>query len=198
MTTLPFLGNELLEGERVRLALPHENDIEPIALWSHDMGQQRMLRRGMVYPGTVEGMRGWMTEMLNGDKDYPFAIRAQDDDRLIGMLVIKDIFWQARHCSFFISIGDAAERGRGYGTDAVRTMLKYAFMEMNMHCVRLEVMGYNTGAIRSYEKAGFHKDGTLRAFVYRDGVYYDIETMSILRNEWEQLYNGSRKPIEKN
>jgi len=104
------------------------------------------------------------------------------------LLVIKDIFWASRHCSFFIGIGKAADRGQGFGTDAIRAMLKYAFLEMNLHAVRLEVMSYNPGGMRAYEKVGFKLDGTLRACVYRDGVYYDIYAMSILRREWEALY----------
>jgi RimJ/RimL family protein N-acetyltransferase len=119
----------------------------------------------------------------------PFAVRTLVEDRLVGLLVIKDIMWQARHCSFFIGIGDPTERGRGYGSDAVRVLLRYAFLEMNLNRVGLEVMAYNAEAIHAYEAAGFQQDGRLRAFVYRDGVYYDVLTMSILRAEWEHLYD---------
>lgn len=185
----PFLGSDLLVGKKVRLARPVHDDIAVFAAWSLDLEYQRLLRRGMVYPGSVEEHVAWFAEMARQeDKYYPFSIRTLVEDRLVGLLVLKDIFWQARHCSFFIGIGDPTERGRGYGSDAVRVVLRYAFLEMNLNRVGLEVMAYNTEAIHAYQAAGFQVEGRLRAFVYRDGVYYDIETMSILRSEWEALY----------
>lgn len=191
---VPFLGKELLRGELVRLARPASADFAPIARWSEDMEYQRLLRRSMVYPGDEAGIADWFSK-IDEYEFAPFTIRTLDEDRLVGMLAIKDIFWQSRHCSFFISIGDEADRGRGYGSDAVRVMLTYAFWEMNMNCVRLEVMSYNEAAQRSYEKVGFTADGILRQFVYRDGVYYDIQLMSMLRSEWEARYVGSlRRP----
>lgn len=185
----PFLGSELLVGKKVRLTRPVQEDIPVIAGWSLDLEYQRLLRRGMVYPGSVEDHIGWFEEMAKGETMFPFSVRTLVEDRLVGMLVIKDIMWQARHCSFFIGIGDPTERGRGYGSDAVRVLQRYAFLEMNLNRVGLEVMAYNEDAIRAYQAAGFHSEGHLRAFVYRDGVYYDVLLMSILRSEWEALYD---------
>lgn len=185
----PFLGRELLIGDKVRLNRPVHDDIVTFAGWSLDLEYQRLLRRGMVYPGSVEDHIGWFQDMAKGEAEMPFSIRTLVEDRLVGLLVIKDILWQARHCSFFIGIGDPTERGRGYGSDAVRVLLRYAFLEMNLNRVGLEVMAYNAEAIRAYEAAGFQNDGRLRAYVYRDGVYYDVITMSILRPEWEALYH---------
>ena len=184
----PFMGNELLQGEKVYLAMPTHDDIAAFAKWTHDIEFQRYLRRGMVYPSSVEQFMGWFSEMLKGENDLPFSIRLREDDRLVGQLVIKDIMWASRHCSFFIGIGLKEDRSKGYGSGAIRIMLQYAFLEMNMNAVRLEVMSYNPGGVRAYEKVGFKLDGTLRSCVYRDGVYWDIHAMSILRSEWEAQY----------
>lgn len=186
---VPFLGKDLLRGDLVCLARPTKEDIAHFAKWSADMEYQRLLRRGMVYPGSLEEHEAWFAEMAKDEQSFPFSIRTLVEDRLVGMLVIKDIFWQARHCSFFIGLGNPEMRGRGYGSDAIRVMLKYAFLEMNMNRVGLEVMSYNAAALHSYERVGFQLEGTLRAYTYRDGVYYDMHVMGILRNEWEALYN---------
>ncbi len=190
---VPFLGNELLSGDLVRLARPVPADFAEIARWSADMEYQRLLRRALVYPGTETEIAEWLGGKTDEYEFAPFTIRTLDEDRLVGFLGIKDIFWQSRHCSFFVSIGDSAERGKGYGSDAVKAMLKYCFWEMNLNRVGLEVMSYNEAAKRSYEKIGFKHEGTMRQWVYRDGVYYDIELMSILRPEWEALYGESSK-----
>ncbi len=148
----------------------------------------RTLRRGLVYPNTGEDYDEWWSDLAKHESGYPFAIYRNDDSTLIGFLVLTDIFWQARRCSVIIGI-DPAERGKGFGTDALRVALKYAFLEMNLIRVGLEVMVYNEAGLRAYTKVGFVSEGRLRAMVYRDGVYYDVQPMSILRPEWEQLYN---------
>lgn len=194
MTTTPFLGNELITGKRVRLTIVERGDLPTIADWHNDMLYARLLRRGMVDPfASPEGFGEWLTGVYSKwDKaELPFAIRTLAENRLVGWLMIKDVMWQARHCSFFIGIGREEDRGKGYGSDAVRTMLRYIFMEMNLNCVRLEVMEYNASGIVAYERVGFRQDGRLRAFVYRDGVYYDIITMSITREEWDALNRPS-------
>ncbi|MBE2271377.1 MAG: GNAT family N-acetyltransferase [Anaerolinea sp.] len=184
---VPFLGADLLRGELVRLTRPIDADYAEIARWSLDMEYQRLLRKSMVYPSNEAETASWLGK-VDEYEFAPFSIRTLVEDRLIGFLAIKDIFWQARHCMFFISIGLDADRGKGYGTDAVRVMLKYCFWEMNMNRVGLEVMLYNDAARRSYEKVGFTAEGTLRQLVYRDGVYYDVLLMSMLRPEWEARY----------
>ena len=189
---VPFLGNELLRGERVRLAHLIDGDYAILARWTDDMENQRLLRRAMVYPSDEGGTRDWLSK-VDEYQFVPFGIRALDDDRLVGMLAIKYIFWQSRHCSFFINIGEAADQGKGYGSDAVKVMLKYCFWEMNMNRVGLEVMSYNDAAKRTYEKIGFKAEGVMRQYVYRDGVYYDVHLMSMLWPEWDALYAESSK-----
>ncbi len=184
----PFLGNDLLRGDLVSLARPQKDELSVIAGWSNDMDYSRSLRRGLVYPNTGEDYDEWWTDLAKHETGYPFAIHRSDDSSLIGFLVLTDIFWQARRCSVIIGI-DPTQRGRGYGTDALRVALKYAFLEMNLIRVGLEVMLYNDAGLRAYTKVGFVPEGRLRAMVYRDGVFYDVQPMSILRPEWERLYN---------
>ncbi len=183
-----MLGSELLEGENVYLTRPTPEDISVIAGWSHDTAYYRSLRRGISYPETAEEYEEWFRGMVREQSGYPFAIRRRGDQQLVGWLALREIFWQARHCTFVIGI-DPALRGRGYGTDAVRVMLRYAFMELNLNRVELVVIQYNDAGIRAYGKAGFRYEGTQRAAVYRDGVYYDVVMMAMLRAEWETLYN---------
>lgn len=183
----PFLTHDLLRGTHVVLRKPTPQDVVSFTEWGSDMEYARLLRRGWVIPPSMDAMQSWYGQMDKSDNEIPFSIFTRDDDRLIGMMVINNIFWQARHCSFFIGIGDPADRGRGYGVDSLRVLLRYCFQEMNMQAVRLEVIGYNDQARHAYERVGFKHDGVLRSFVFRDGVYYDIDCMSILRDEWTDV-----------
>lgn len=181
---LPFIGQNLLRGDKVYLNRIQRADCATIARWSDDMEYQRLLRRSEVFPGTAEEFEGWIFSRRDED-GYMAAIRTLADDTLIGMLEINRVMRQARHCMFWIGIGEPTYRGSGYGSDAIRILLRFAFQEMNLNRVGLEVMSYNTRAIATYERLGFQHEGRQREMVFRDGVYYDILLMSILHREWQ-------------
>lgn len=71
----------------------------------------------------------------------------------------------------------------------MRLALRFAFMELNLHRVTLDVFEYNPRAIRSYEKAGFREEGRRRQLLLRNGRRWDEIEMGILREEWLKL-NG--------
>ena len=85
-----------------------------------------------------------------------------------------------------IVIGEKSEWSKGYGTDAIRTLLDLGFCEMNLHRIFLRVDSDNARGIRCYEKAGFQLEGTFRDAVFREGVYHDQHVMSILQTEFAQ------------
>ena len=86
-----------------------------------------------------------------------------------------------------IGLGAREYWGQGYGTDAMQTLLRYAFTEMNLRRLTLLVFDYNPRAIRSYEKCGFVKEGTVRGVLQREGQRWDWHYMGILKEEWESL-----------
>ena len=84
-----------------------------------------------------------------------------------------------------IGIGDKAYWGRGYGRDALRTLLDYAFRLRNFRRVHLTVNSTNERAMRAYRACGFVEEGRLRQHVWSDGCYIDLVHMGLLRDEWE-------------
>ena len=83
-----------------------------------------------------------------------------------------------------IFIGDKNYWSKGYGTDAMRTLLRFAFGEANLHRVELEVFAFNPRAIRTYEKAGFELEGVRKQALFREGAWHDEHIMATLRDEW--------------
>ncbi len=81
--------------------------------------------------------------------------------------------------------GDKDDWGQGYGSDAVRTMLRVAFGEMNLHRVFLRVHADNARGINCYKNVSFQKEGTLRESVFREGTYLDMRIMGIMESEFE-------------
>ena len=84
-----------------------------------------------------------------------FAIRTLDDDRIIGEIGLDGIRWTHGDCFVGIGLGEREFWGKGYGTDAMKIILRYAFTELNLRRVTLDVFEYNPRGVRSYEKVGF-------------------------------------------
>jgi RimJ/RimL family protein N-acetyltransferase len=86
-----------------------------------------------------------------------------------------------------IFIGDKKYWSLGYGTEAMKLVLKHGFETLNLNRIFLRVYENNPRAIRSYEKAGYVHEGRMRQGHYQDGQYVDVLFMSVLRSEWENL-----------
>ncbi len=65
-------------------------------------------------------------------------------------------------------------------------ILRYAFTELNLWRVSLDVFEYNPRAVRSYEKVGFIHEGCVRQYLNRAGRRWDLIFMGITREEWLQ------------
>ena len=131
-----------------------------------------------------------ITEWIQKDQEkdppsvYSFCIRKLDDNRLIGFIGLDgDIF---THGEAFVGIGIGERQfwSKGYGTDAMKVILRYGFLELNLRRVALTTFEYNPRAVRSYEKAGFVHEGRVRECLYREGRQWDLLFMGLLREEW--------------
>lgn len=107
-----------------------------------------------------------------------------DDDKLIGFIMLHSIEWNNRKAIMTVGIGDKAARGCGYGSEAIEMILRFAFMELNLNRVGLDVISDNTPAIECYQKAGFTVEGRARESVIRFGEKLDLIYMGILYDDW--------------
>ena len=184
----------LLRSERVRLsAVDPDTDSETMAAWSRDPELLRNFDTRPARHWTPQGMKKTTLELQGDDgpvNEIPFTIRRLEDGRLIGMASLDVESWRNRDAWVAIAIGERDNWGKGYGTDAMRLLLRYAFMEMNLERVSLVVFGYNERAQRSYLKVGFQVEGRQRERFRRDSQRHDLIFMSMLRGEWLALSGG--------
>lgn len=173
----------LFKGKLLKLTTVRAEDAAIMASWEENSDYLRNLDTDIAYPHSIAELE---EDKERSHNSAYFRLRTLEDDNLIGFVVIHSIEWNNRVGSLAIGIGDTKYQNKGYGSEALQLILRYAFHELNLHRVGLDVIGYNSRAIRAYEKAGFIEEGRIRSAIYRDGHYSDRIMMGILKSEWEQ------------
>jgi RimJ/RimL family protein N-acetyltransferase len=177
----------LLRGSRVWLDTLDRDDTPIMARWERDSDFLRLSDTRPAVPRTAEAIWREVEAVHKSSRDYQFGIRLTDTDELIGLVELDGINWQNGTSFLGIGIGQREYRGYGYGGDAMALILTFAFDEMNLHRISLTVFGYNTAAIRLYERLGFTREGVAREFLHRDGQRFDMYYYGLLRREWDAM-----------
>jgi RimJ/RimL family protein N-acetyltransferase len=127
---------------------------------------------------TKERAERWVQSLI----DHPYAWIIESSG-LLGSVRLDRVNFTDRRASFAIGLLRSDCMGRGIGTEAARTVLKYAFSELKLHRVSLRVLAINERAIRSYQKCGFHIEGREREAAFLDGKWHDDLIMGLLEYE---------------
>lgn len=168
----------IFNGPSLTLSAPRAEDALIMARWTTDDEYLRLVDTDIARPKSVAHVE------QNPVPDYEFRLRRLDDDALVGFVALFGLEWGNRMAKMAIGIGDARFRGHGYGSEGMRLILNYAFWELNLHRVGLDVITYNQRAIALYEKMGFQEEGRIREAVCRQGQHFDLLLMGILDREW--------------
>jgi len=179
--------NDIFTNKLVRLsAVDPEEMSKAFSRWNRDSEFTRLLNMSVQPLRSPKAIQKWMDEEMGepSPMEFLFTIRTLDENKLVGGLSLDVIDWSMRDSFVGIFIGEREHWGKGYGTDAMRTLLRYAFTELNLWRVSLGVFQYNPRAIRSYEKVGFCHEGWTRQYLKHEGKRWDILYMGILREEW--------------
>ena len=178
-------GGELFEGERLRLSALTRADALTVSGWYADAELLRLYDATAAYPKSEEQILAQIDEAAKSDKAFLFGLRTRPDDTLIGQAAIDGILWTHRVGWLSIALG-CAHWGQGYGTEALRLLLAYAFGELNLYRLQLTVFDYNVRALALYTRFGFRHEGVFRRFLLRDGERHDMLLMGLLADEWRQ------------
>lgn len=172
-----------LSGDRIYLRPLDPDDLQRALRWINDPQTREMLA-GPYLPVTEKMERDFIESAgANRDQSH-LAIMLRHDDRHIGVCGFNVIRWRERAAIFGLFIGEKDLRGKGYGTDVTKLMLKYAFETLNLNRVELGVMADNQAGIRAYERAGFVREGVQREHCYRGGRYVDQILYAVLARDY--------------
>jgi RimJ/RimL family protein N-acetyltransferase len=136
------------------------------------------------FPVSYEMEKEWYEKNIHSNIPLSaFGVELISSSELIGMTFLKNISLIHRNAEFAILI-DNSMSGKGYGTEACRITLQFAFQKLGLHRVYLKVKKNNPAAIRLYETCGFKVEGTLREDIFKNGNFTDQLVMGILVHEF--------------
>lgn len=173
-------------GEKIRLRPPERADLPLFVQWLSNPEMREYVTIRYISQALEEQ---WFEKMLPDTASAAparlhFVIETLEETQPIGVIGLENINWRDRETEMGIIVGEPDFWGRGYGSDALHTVLEVGFRWYNLHRIFLRVVTDNTRAIRSYEKCGFVHEGRQREAVFIDGCYKDLLLMSVLENEF--------------
>jgi RimJ/RimL family protein N-acetyltransferase len=178
-------------GSRIILREYRKEDLEHIRTWVNDPEVVDNLSDIFLYPNTVNQTENFLNSKLEGKGDPGFVIAEKESLDYLGQIDLMNIDWKNRLAMMGIVIGHAGNRGKGYGTEAIRLLQRFVFDRLNLNKLELWVHDYNIHAYQCYLKCGFQEEGRIRQGFYIHGRYHDKIAMGILKSEYnERCKNG--------
>jgi RimJ/RimL family protein N-acetyltransferase len=174
----------VLSGERVLLRPIEPADLPRLWELVTDHEVSVLSSQGPVGPFSRAEFQARYETRDEESKRHAFYFAVVVDGELVGQCGLHAIDHFNRSCEVGIEIGRDYWR-KGYGQDAVRTLVDYAFAHLNMNRVGLYVLADDPRAVGAYRKAGFLEEGRLRQTSWVHGGYHDAFVMSVLREGWK-------------
>jgi RimJ/RimL family protein N-acetyltransferase len=167
-----------LVGEKVILRAIEMCDKEILLEIIND-GETESLLGGWSFPVSDLNQQEWIRSLKANINILRCMVVDKLDNVAIGTVILTDIDYKNGTAEIHIKLGKNA-RGRGYGTDIIKTMVKYCFEELRLYCIFAHINEYNEASQRLFEKCGFEKEGIMRGRIYKNGIHYDVFSYSIL------------------
>jgi len=195
----------MIYGDRIRFRAVEREDLPTFKKWINDPEVRQGL--GVYLPLSSEDEEEWFEGVRKhppDERNLVIEVRQPDELsippgelasppelepseitwRMIGGCSFFKLDGRNRSAEFGIMIGDKNYWNHGYGTEAVRLLVKHGFNTLNLNRIYLRVLENNPRAIRAYEKVGFIHEGRQRQAEYKDGGYLDLLVMSFLKDEF--------------
>lgn len=170
-----------LRNDAVTIGPLLPDDTGQLFVWLNDVDAARL---DLAYrPTDWLAFKSWLDEFPRTGTQIVFAIRKLFEPQIIGFVIFKNIQLVHRSADVGVRIGSDAERGKGYGTQALKLALDYAWKHLNLHRVSLTVFAHNARALASYRAAGFREEGRLKDAAYIDGEWVDVIPMAVLKSK---------------
>ena len=176
----------MIIGKKVILDITDESNLEKMRSWRNNPEFRQYYREYRVL-SRKDQIRWWKEKVLEDDSWQYFVVKPIDDsEKIIGFAGLTYIHPIYRTGEFAITIAESDYQRNGYGSDALRTLIRYGFEELNLNRIWCEVYS-NNSALDVYRHIGFKDEGVLRQTVYKNGKYLDSHILSMLKSDYDEL-----------
>ncbi|SES45707.1 GNAT family N-acetyltransferase [Psychrobacillus sp. OK032] len=164
------------------------DDVEDRYQWCLDKEVTKHLNMPEKYPPfSRKETQKWIEMCINKTNGYEQKAILTEQRKHIGWIDLKNIDKLNKHAELGITVGNKNYWGKGYGLSAMREMLTWGFIELELNKIWLRVEIDNEKAIKSYKRMGYVDEGILRQDRLRNGEYVDRLRMSIIKSEFFNL-----------
>ena len=159
-----------------------DSDIDVLYKWINN--RDLMLNNSNYIPISESEHSEWFESILKQKNNYQFIIESVNDNKPIGTCQLSDVNFIHRTAELKIRIGESSYLGKGFGTEAVKALVRFGFIDLNLNRIYLQVFESNARAIKSYKKCNFKIEGTMNEAAYICGEYLNIVIMGLLRSDF--------------
>lgn len=175
----------MIQGKKLFFRPVEEEDLETLRGWLNDPSISDLVV-GWSFPVSRAEQQAWFQASLADRSTRRFVVESPEDG-VVGLTGLWQIDWHDRRALTALKLGAAETRGRGLGTDAILTMMSYAFYEVGLNRLWSDILTHNTASYKAYvEKCGWRVEGVLRQQVYRHGGFHDCHRVAVLREDFER------------
>lgn len=172
-----------LYGDNVVLRAITQEDSILLFNMINDPDLEQMLG-GSSYPVSMEKQVEWIQSQEEKKNILRCIIAKKESEKQgVGTIILSDIDRKNGTAQIHIKMDKVLGQRKGYGTDALKTIVQYAFNEMRLNCIYADVLEYNVPSQKLFEKCSFTKDGVLRSRIYKNGGYRNIISYSLLKKD---------------
>ena len=149
-------------------------DLERTQKWHNDPALYETVVGAFRYVSRAAEEEWLRQKQAYSNQEVNLAICLKADSTHVGNMYLRNINWIARHAEVSMFIGESEQRGKGYGTAALRLLIQHAFRDLGLLRLYAFVLEENLPVLQVCEKCGLILEGKLRQHAYKDGEFKDV------------------------
>jgi Acetyltransferases, including N-acetylases of ribosomal proteins len=164
-----------IQGEKIVLRAIEPKDSSMLVELINDEETEYMLG-GWSFPMSQKMHDEWINGLENNKNTLRCIIDVQGTG--VGVVMLKDIDYKNGNTEVHIKMALTNARGKGYGSDALNTIVGYAFSELRLKCIYARVSKHNIASQKLFKKCMFNEEGVMNCRIFKKGKYIDIISFS--------------------
>jgi RimJ/RimL family protein N-acetyltransferase len=176
----------MIYGKRIRLRAIERTDLPKFVGW---LNEPEVIENLEIHtPLSLAQEEDWFNKNLSlpGDEQVlAIDVKERSMYQMIGTLAFVKINLFDRSGEVGIAIGNKSYWNKGYGTEALQTLIRHGFETLGLNRIWLRVYETNARGIQAYKKAGFIHEGIMRQAHWKNGRFVDVHIMGVLVSEWK-------------